>query len=104
MTSAKGMTNPRTIVRLDPSTPLPCSIMAPDGGTCGQPATVAYARLLPPTGQWATPGLWELQPVCQDCAAAAAAASPQEGDTQPAVTATHRRRSKWDRFRKGTAS
>ena len=61
------MTNPRTIVRLDPSTPLPCSIMAPDGGTCGQPATVAYARLLPPTGMWATPGLWELQPVCAEC-------------------------------------
>lgn len=97
------MTTDRTIVRLDPSTPLPCSIMAPDGGTCGKPATVAYSRLLPPAGRWATPGLWELQPVCQECAAAAAAATAHEDETPAAAsTATHRRRSKWDRFQEKT--
>jgi hypothetical protein len=95
------MTN-TSIVRLDPSTPLPCSIQAPDGGICGRPATAAYARQLAPSSAWAVPGLWELQPVCRDCAAAAAAAIPQEGATQPAVTATHRRRSKWDRFQEET--
>lgn len=61
------------IVRLHPSTTLPCSIMTPGGGTCGRPAVVAYARPLPPTGPWAVPGLWELQPVCAACAQAAAA-------------------------------
>ena len=67
------------IVRLDPTTPLPCSIMAIDGGVCGRPAVVAYARPLPPAGPWAVPGLWELQPVCPACALAAAAVHTDGG-------------------------
>lgn len=69
----------RTIVQLHPSTPLPCSIMTADGPLCGKPATAAYARLLPTTGRWSVPGLWELQPVCAECAARAAAQYASEG-------------------------
>ena len=60
------------LVRLDPSTPLPCSILQPDGSTCGKPATGAYARPLPPRLPFLIAGLWELQPICRECAIEAA--------------------------------
>ena len=68
------------LLRLDASTPLPCSIMTPDGGVCGKPATGAYARPLPPHLPFLIPGLWELQPVCRDCAIEAAQMHLQHGD------------------------
>lgn len=52
---------------------LPCSIRADaPGGICGKPATAAYAWPQEPAGDWPTPGLWTLQPVCAECAKAAA--------------------------------
>jgi hypothetical protein len=55
-------------------TPLPCSIRNFDNESdiCGKPATVAHCWPHEPDGLWATPGLWTLQPVCRECAAAAA--------------------------------
>lgn len=53
-------------------TPLPCSIRNFDNesGICGKPATVAHAWPQDPSGDWPTPGLWTVQPVCRECAAA----------------------------------
>jgi hypothetical protein len=52
---------------------LPCAIRAnTPSGTCGKPSTRAYAWPQEPAGMWATPGLWTLQPVCAECAKAAA--------------------------------
>jgi hypothetical protein len=53
---------------------LPCSIRNFDkpGGICGKPATVCHVWQHTALGQWATPGLWVCQPVCRECAAAAA--------------------------------
>lgn len=50
--------------------PLPCSIRADtESGICEKPAHVAYAnRFRNPM----TPGHWALQPVCKECALAAA--------------------------------
>lgn len=55
------------------ASPLPCSIRAgtPDG-ICGKPATIAHAWPQEPSGPWPTPGLWTVQPVCAECAKAAA--------------------------------
>ena len=53
------------IVKLDESTPLPCSIYNPiTDGLCGKPATVAYAY----QAQVTPGGQWLLQPICRDCA------------------------------------
>lgn len=61
-----------TIIRLEPYTTLPCSIRADTPtGICGKPAQNAYAYPLAETGQWATPGLWKVQPMCRDCTSAA---------------------------------
>ncbi len=63
----------RTIRLVDP---LPCAIRT-DDGLCGKPATVAHAWLLHQAAdrsltRYYTPGLWQLQPVCESCALAAA--------------------------------
>lgn len=57
------MTNPTKIIRLASSTPLPCSILKPNG-LCGKPAYAAYAypSSAQPSGQWL------IQPVCRECA------------------------------------
>lgn len=60
------------LIKLSEETPLPCSIYNPLTNTaCGKPATVAWAyrkeNQLPPLLGW-----WEVQPVCKDCAMAAA--------------------------------
>jgi hypothetical protein len=56
------------LVRL--ADPLPCCIWQPDG-VCGKPATIAYAWEATPGPEWPVEGLWTLQPVCVECAAAA---------------------------------
>lgn len=62
-----------TRIRFDRSYPLPCSIRSDTpSGICGKDAYVAYAWVPAPSGMWATPGLWTVQPVCAECAAAAA--------------------------------
>lgn len=62
-----------THIRLDHNYPLPCSIRADTStGMCGKPATAAYAWRQEPSGDWPTPGLWTVQPVCAECAKAAA--------------------------------
>lgn len=64
--------NPTRIIRLAQSTPLPCSIYNPStNAPCGKPACAAYANELeepigPPAGRWI------IQPVCSECATAAA--------------------------------
>ena len=50
---------------------LPCAIRA-EGGICGKPAYVFIAYPLVETSVWASPGMWKIQPVCQECAQAAA--------------------------------
>lgn len=55
---------------------LPCSIRRPTptepDAICGKPASVASAWPQESAGEWPTPGLWTMQPVCRECAAAAA--------------------------------
>lgn len=51
-----------TIVEL--VTPLPCATRK-EAGTCGKPATVAYAYPQPDGG-------WLLQPICKECTEATA--------------------------------
>jgi len=64
--------NPTRIICLASSTPLPCSIYNPStNAPCGKPAYAAYAS------EWEEPnsptaGRWIIQPVCQECATAAA--------------------------------
>lgn len=65
---------PETItIRLHDNNTLPCSIRADTpSGTCGQPASVAYASPITDNGApWFTPGCWKIQPVCKACALAA---------------------------------
>lgn len=53
------------IIKLDESTPLPCSIYNPKTDRpCGKPATAAYAY----PAQMLPSGQWLVQPVCRDCA------------------------------------
>jgi hypothetical protein len=63
------MENETRTIRL--ADPLPCCLWA-EGGVCGKPAYVAYAWEAEPQLRWPLPGLWTLQPVCAECAAAAA--------------------------------
>lgn len=51
--------------------PLPCCVWRP-GGVCGRPAYVAYAWEAEQQARWPLPGLWTVQPVCAECAVAAA--------------------------------
>lgn len=55
---------------------LPCSIRKPTpadpDAICGKPASVASAWPQEPDGPWPTPGLWTMQPICRECAEAAA--------------------------------
>lgn len=67
--------NEQRIVRL--VDPLPCAIWSPDG-RCGKAAYAAYAWETEPSTRWPTRGLWTLQPVCADCAAAASNQYEQE--------------------------
>lgn len=63
-------------IRLEAAYALPCSIRKPTASDpdaiCGKPATAAVAWLQEPAGEWPTPGLWTLQPICRECAEAAA--------------------------------
>lgn len=63
-----------TQVRLDTTTPLPCSIRNFDNpsGICGKPALVAHVRPYDDHGEWLTPGRWIAQPMCRECAKATA--------------------------------
>ena len=73
-------TNDVHLVRL--ATPLPCSIWRGQSDSiCGDDALAAYAWQY--TGaDYPMPGLWVLQPVCEECARRAmmAAQSPHTGE------------------------
>ena len=58
------MTVQTKIIKLDPSTPLPCSIRK-GNGICKRPATVAYAY--PSQHDLFTSGTWIVQPICPRC-------------------------------------
>jgi uncharacterized membrane protein YadS len=60
------------LIKLDPTTTLPCSIRQGDG-ICGKAATAAYAYQVEASPPIVQPGMWMIQPVCRDCAAKAAA-------------------------------
>lgn len=60
------------VIKLDPQTPLPCSIYHPERGICGQPALGAYAYEVEPSSPIVPPGQWIIQPVCSECAEKAA--------------------------------
>ena len=58
------------VVKLSADTALPCAVWR-DGALCGRPALVAHATLAhAERWEWKSPGLWLLQPVCKECAAA----------------------------------
>ena len=61
------------IIKLDQSTPLPCSIYHPTRGICGNDAYAAYAYAVQPSLPIVPDGQWIIQPVCAECAAKAAA-------------------------------
>lgn len=61
------------IIKLDASTPLPCSIYHPTRGICGKPAYAAYAYEVAPSPPIVPAGQWVIQPVCAECAGKAAA-------------------------------
>lgn len=62
-----------TRVALSTLTPLPCSIRKTTAGNpngiCGKPATAGYVY---PHTSYHSPGCWIVQPVCRECAMAAA--------------------------------
>jgi hypothetical protein len=59
------------IIKLDPTTTLPCSIRQGDG-ICGKAATAAYAYPVEASPPIVPAGQWIIQPVCEECAAKAA--------------------------------
>jgi hypothetical protein len=61
-----------TIIKLDASTTLPCSIRQGDD-ICGKAATAAYAYPVEASPPIVAPGMWMIQPICEECARASVA-------------------------------
>jgi len=61
------------VIKLDLSTPLPCSVYHHERGICGLPAFAAYAYSVQSSPPIVHDGQWIIQPICDECARKAAA-------------------------------